>query len=366
MAVKGSIAYCAQQPWIQSGSIENNVTFGKPLDKTKLALAISCTCLQSDIENMPSGMNTILGDKGTSLSGGQKTRIALARAVYSDADIFLLDDPLYSLDAQVSSSLIENCFKSTLKGKTIFLVTQNHEILKETDHVIYLQKNGEMLQGSFDDLIKEKEFSDFLEPVRESKGGLTQTKRLVNNGVSRNNSIITINPPMIIADKASAAENVRINPYKTFFRASGGWTKIAPLAVVILFKICASVLSSFWLTWWCDNLVLGKSHNVYFWTGWYHAIVWIVIVLSLVMSFIIHAAIMQSAITLHDSAISGVMNAPIWWFESQQIGRIMNRFTKDVTHIDLRLLPNVFHLIANVSHLFSIVAIVGINVPYLL
>ncbi|ORY48141.1 P-loop containing nucleoside triphosphate hydrolase protein [Rhizoclosmatium globosum] len=365
IAANGSIAYCTQQAWIQTGTVEENVLFGNPLNQEKLDLAVTCTCLQSDLANMPSGIKTVLGEKGTSVSGGQKTRIALARAVYSEADIYLLDDPLSSLDARVSRAVFNDCFKTALKGKTILLATHNHDVLKETDHIIFIRESGEISQGTHDELMKLKEFSEFVTTVDDTKTGLVP-KVAPTKDASIHTSSNSADPSSIIADEEREIGNVKAATYMAYVRACGGWVTIIALVTVIILKESAALISNQWLTWWSDNILLGQSHDVYFWTGWYNALVWIAIFFLVVLNFIVHAAIMRSTRVFHESAVSGVMNAPIWWFESQQIGRIMNRFTKDMAAIDQRLLPQVFQLIAGVGTLFSIVIILAINSPWLL
>ncbi|KAJ3063803.1 hypothetical protein HDU99_004693, partial [Rhizoclosmatium hyalinum] len=302
---------------------------------------------------------------GTSVSGGQKTRIALARAVYSEADIYLLDDPLSSLDARVSRTVFNDCFKTALKGKTILLATHNHDVLKETDHIIFIRESGEISQGTHDELMKLKEFSEFVTTVDDTKTGLVP-KVAPTKDASIHSSSNSADPSSIIADEEREIGNVKVATYMAYVRACGGWVTIIALVTVIILKESAALISNQWLTWWSDNILLGQSHDVYFWTGWYNALVWIAIFFLVVLNFIVHAAIMRSTRVFHESAVSGVMNAPIWWFESQQIGRIMNRFTKDMAAIDQRLLPQVFQLIAGVGTLFSIVIILAINSPWLL
>ncbi|ORY48136.1 P-loop containing nucleoside triphosphate hydrolase protein [Rhizoclosmatium globosum] len=366
IAVNGSIAYCTQQAWIQTGTVEENVLFGNPLNQEKLDLAVTCTCLQSDLANMPSGIKTVLGEKGTSVSGGQKTRIALARAVYSEADIYLLDDPLSSLDARVSRTVFNDCFKTALKGKTILLATHNHDILKETDHIIFIHKSGTISQGTHNQLMKKKEFNDFVTIIESNK--LSHSSVIENHQVSKSGGSVqnAMDQRGIIADEEMEVGNVKRETYLAYINACGGWSIVSILVTVIILKESATILSYQWLTWWTDNILLGESHDVYFWIGWYNGLIWMAIFFLTIMNFIVHSAILKSTKSFHEMALKGVMNAPIWWFESQQIGRIMNRFTKDMAAIDQRMITPVFQFIGGVGALCSIAVILAINAPWLL
>jgi ATP-binding cassette subfamily C (CFTR/MRP) protein 4 len=121
--VNGKISYASQEPWLFSGSVKQNIIFGLPVDKHRYRAVIKACSLVRDFELWPDGDKTIVGERGVSLSGGQKARINLARAVYRDADIYLLDDPLSAVDAHVGRHLFDNCIKTYLKDKLVILVT---------------------------------------------------------------------------------------------------------------------------------------------------------------------------------------------------------------------------------------------------
>ncbi|KAJ3402215.1 hypothetical protein CcCBS67573_g01814 [Chytriomyces confervae] len=364
VSTNGSISYCTQQPWIQTGSVEDNILFGATLDQQKLEKAVTCTSLQSDLNNMPSGIKTILGEKGTSVSGGQKTRIALARAVFNDADIYLLDDPLSSLDAHVGRAVFVECFKTALKGKTIVLATHNHDVLKETDSIIFLNQNGELVQGTHEELMRIPEFANFVVNVDDAKSTSAVVKKDAKLVLASENAEAT--DLGIIALEGSETGNVKWATYMSYISAAGGNSVVFLLFVAVILLEAGGILNSMWLTWWTDGKLLGESRETSFWTLWFNIIAWLSILSLIILNLIIHAAIMRSTRVFHQQAIQGVLNAPMWWFESQQIGRIMNRFTKDMSAIDQRLLPQVFQLIAGFGGLLSVLVILAITAPYLL
>ncbi|KAG7398480.1 hypothetical protein PHYBOEH_011101 [Phytophthora boehmeriae] len=127
---KYKVAYCSEQPWLQTLSIKDNVLFGSAYDESKYFRVLDACCLFEDLESLPNGDDTMIGPKGINLSGGQKARIALARTLYSDADLYLLDRPLASADAIVQSDVFRKCFLELLRYKTVIVATHNPEVVE--------------------------------------------------------------------------------------------------------------------------------------------------------------------------------------------------------------------------------------------
>ncbi|KAI7984101.1 ABC transporter C family member 5 [Camellia lanceoleosa] len=152
--VCGSAAYVSQSAWIQSGNIEENVLFGGPMDKAKYKNAIHACSLKKDMELFSHGDQTIIGDRGINLSGGQKQRVQLARALYQDADIYLLDDPFSAVDAHTGSELFKEYILTALATKTVIFVTHQVEFLPAADMILVL-KEGHIIQaGKYDELLQ--------------------------------------------------------------------------------------------------------------------------------------------------------------------------------------------------------------------
>ncbi|KAJ1416815.1 P-loop containing nucleoside triphosphate hydrolase [Sesbania bispinosa] len=152
--VCGSAAYVSQSAWIQSGNIEENILFGNPMDKAKYKNVLHACSLKKDLELFSHGDQTIIGDRGINLSGGQKQRIQLARALYQDADIYLLDDPFSAVDAHTGSELFREYVLTALADKTVIFVTHQVEFLPATDMILVL-KEGHIIQaGKYDDLLQ--------------------------------------------------------------------------------------------------------------------------------------------------------------------------------------------------------------------
>nr|GMD22187.1 ABC transporter C family member 5 [Ipomoea batatas] len=152
--VCGTSAYVSQSAWIQSGTIEENILFGSPMDKSKYKSVIHACSLKKDLELFSHGDQTIIGDRGINLSGGQKQRVQLARALYQDADIYLLDDPFSAVDAHTGSELFKEYIITALATKTVVFVTHQVEFLPAADLILVL-KEGRIIQcGKYDDLLE--------------------------------------------------------------------------------------------------------------------------------------------------------------------------------------------------------------------
>ncbi|KAF9402383.1 Canalicular multispecific organic anion transporter 2, partial [Entomortierella beljakovae] len=153
--IRGRIAYAAQQAWIINASLKDNITFGLEFDKEKYDAIVSASGLLPDIEMLPAGDLTEIGERGINLSGGQKQRVSLARAAYQDADVYLLDDPLSAVDAHVDQHLWQNMIGSNglLKNKTRLLVTHGVHHLDQVDHIVVVKDGRISEQGHYDELM---------------------------------------------------------------------------------------------------------------------------------------------------------------------------------------------------------------------
>lgn len=135
MLVNGTLAYCCQSAWIMNDTVKNNILFGSTLNQKRYEEALKFSCLEDDLNIFREGDNTVIGEKGSTLSGGQKARISLARALYNNADIYILDDILSAVDAHVGSFIFNQTVKNYLRDKTILLITHSLYFLQHTDRI---------------------------------------------------------------------------------------------------------------------------------------------------------------------------------------------------------------------------------------
>ncbi|KAI5642314.1 ABC transporter domain-containing protein [Phthorimaea operculella] len=150
--VEGTVSYASQDPWLFVGSVRQNILFGQPFVKSRYMQVCKVCALERDISLFPHGDKTVVGERGVSLSGGQRARINLARAVYKEADIYLLDDPLSAVDTHVAKHIFEKCIKKYLEKKTVILVTHQLQFIKQVDQIIIMDKGNMLAEGEFEAL----------------------------------------------------------------------------------------------------------------------------------------------------------------------------------------------------------------------
>ncbi|KAM3955592.1 putative multidrug resistance-associated protein lethal(2)03659 [Aphomia sociella] len=152
LQVNGVVAYAAQDPWLFEASVRQNILFGEDLDLRRYKQVIKCCQLKTDLDMLPYGDKTIIGERGASLSGGQRARISLARCVYQNADVYLLDDPLAAVDAKVAQAIYEECIRGFLRPRATVLVTHHVQYARHAALVCVMRAGRIVAQGTYQEL----------------------------------------------------------------------------------------------------------------------------------------------------------------------------------------------------------------------
>lgn len=277
-----TIAYCDQRPWIVNATVEENITFGKPMDEERMKRAIFASCMQDDLKLLSAGLQTEIGERGINLSGGQKARVALARAVYNDADIYLLDDPISAVDAHVGMHLVEHCIKGALAGKTRFLVTHNLNILPSCDVIVILETDGTLkVSGTYEELLRSGvDLSQYLgktndiksasaTPEGEKAGPATKDAAANAEGDDDNPKNTTSTKGGEAAKEGGSSDgalttveerkegNVTFSTYWCYVHFGG----IVAFFLTIFFQLGSQVLgieANFWLADWGKETTIGE------------------------------------------------------------------------------------------------------------
>ncbi|XP_013166628.1 PREDICTED: multidrug resistance-associated protein 4-like [Papilio xuthus] len=261
----GRISYASQEPWLFVASVRQNILFGLPYDRVRYKKVVSACALMRDFELLPAGDATLVGERGISLSGGQRARIGLARACYRQADIYLLDDPLSAVDTHVGKHLMTECVLGLLKGTTRILVTHQLHHLRAADNLIIL-RNGEIeTQGSFEEVSRSPLFEELLEedeqPQEDSAAkARSEQMRQRTMSIKSHTSTSTLAEGEGNQDEPGETDElmekgrVSGSVYLKYFRAGGGW----PLLIFTIISIVAAqVVTSFgdlWLTSWMNKV----------------------------------------------------------------------------------------------------------------
>lgn len=170
ITINGTISFAGQEPWLFEGTIKSNILFVEDYDEQRYNEVIRVCALERDLRILPNGDQTIVGERGVSLSGGQRARVNLARAIYKEADIYLLDDPLSAVDTHVGKHIFNKCIRDFLKNKCCVLVTHQLQYLQNIQHVVLMNKGRIEVQGPYRALRrKSKESLLNLHAVEESE-----------------------------------------------------------------------------------------------------------------------------------------------------------------------------------------------------
>ncbi|KLO13407.1 multidrug resistance-associated ABC transporter [Schizopora paradoxa] len=378
----GTVAYVPQQAWIMNATLRENILFGLDFDEKRFNEVVRTCQLEHDIDMLPNGVDTEIGEKGINLSGGQKARVSLARSVYSDADVVLLDDPLSAVDAHVGKALLEQCFMNDgpLAGKTRVLVTHALHVLAQTDY-IYVMENGVIAeQGTFQTLMKDgKAFSQLIEEYgaeeeEEKEDEMQLEKEKSPKGKSSASSSTEdvdkgVKAAARVAAKPLMSEEERnrgavpMSVYAKYLRHAGGviW---APVIVGILALMQgASVSNNLFLGFWTNLSIKGFREGDYM--AVYTALGISQAIFSFCASFTFSLVALYGGLRIFKAALSGVLRSPISFFDTTPMGRVMSRLSKDQDVLDTQLSMTLYQLLSTFSNVIGTVALVFYTFPLL-
>ncbi|XP_022091453.1 multidrug resistance-associated protein 1-like isoform X2 [Acanthaster planci] len=398
--VNGSVAYVPQQAWIQNATLRGNVLFGAPMQETEYQRVIERCALAPDLEILPAGDLTEIGEKGINLSGGQKQRVSLARAVYNNADIYLLDDPLSAVDSHVGKHIFEQVIgpEGLLKRKTRVLVTHGISFLPQVDRIIVVV-DGEITEaGSYTELLSRNQaFAEFLrnysteaDEIEDQAGEDAETKAVEGSPTQRE-----VNPNKIStamkshqeeealkkqisrdqlkkqreqdATKAALAKEgdtlikkettetgmTSLRVFLLYIRSLGNLLFLLIFLLFALFNADA-VFINVWLSRWSSQEpVNGTSPEEIRdrYLGIYGMLVFLQGILLLFASLLLAAGVLRASRSLYRRLLTNILRAPMMFFDTTPTGRILNRFSKDTYSID----ENIPFAVASFLRMFMLV-----------
>ncbi|KAH9105370.1 hypothetical protein AeMF1_018781 [Aphanomyces euteiches] len=345
--VAGRISYVCQEAWIQHASVKDNILFADEYDQARYDRVISACQLKPDLAILPEGDATEIGERGINLSGGQKARVSIARAMYREnADFYLFDDPLSALDVHVAGAVFQNCIQNLLADKTVILVLNSHyHFLPKADRVLVMEDGTIVGDGSFD-VIKAKfpHFNSFDDDVAEEDHTVVvppETTEAINKDGT------------LVQKEDRAVGQVSSNIYVTYFKSTGwnGLVVIIMIAVAFSISQATVVMTDWFMGYWAAH----PGHNVR------DVIVYCALALvSMVLMwgrsvYIVYLCVLCSR-TLHAKLFKKVIQAPVnTFFDVTPVGRVLNRFSSDLDQVD-SILP--FFGVLLLQYGFQIAAVV--------
>ncbi|CAK8573418.1 unnamed protein product [Lathyrus sativus] len=363
--VYGKFAYASQTAWIQTGSIRDNILFGSPMDVQKYQETLHRSSLVKDLELFPHGDLTEIGERGVNLSGGQKQRIQLARALYQNADIYLLDDPFSAVDAQTATNLFNEYIMKGLAGKTVLLVTHQVDFLPAFDFVL-LMSDGKILQAaSYHHLLtSSKDFQDLVNAHKETAG----SDRLVDSSERNSNSTKEIRKTYVEKEKEFEERDQLIKqeeretgdqglkPYLTYLNQNNGYIYFSAASICHLLFVICQILQNSWMAANVDNPKVSTLRLI---------LVYMLIgVTSTVFLFIRSlfpvALGLQSSKSLFLQLLNSLFRAPMAFYDSTPLGRILSRASSDLSIVDLDVPCSLFFAVGVTINCYASLTVLAV------
>ncbi|KAG0278119.1 hypothetical protein BGZ96_002539 [Linnemannia gamsii] len=401
--VYGDLAYVPQQPWILNATVQENITFGKQFDQVLYDRIVLASGLRPDLEMLPAGDQTEIGERGINLSGGQKQRVSLARAAYQDADIYLLDDPLSAVDAHVDQHLWQQLIgpEGLLKDKTRVLVTHGIHHLEEVDQIVVL-KNGMVSEmGDYQHLIKTrgafyqlmKEYSVTHKSSSSSKRQHGKDTTAVGADVDSERNTIVGDDSLLSDDESKKKDdpveikNGELIAEETMVDGKVSWKVAMSYARAVTLRnvfFCVflfiggqacQIATNFWLRKWILDVEAHETISLTFSdptqahpTSYYLTGYGILILLFVIMDVLVNYTSevvcgIQASRTIHNTLITRVLRLPQSFFDTTPLGRIVNRFSSDMAAIDSQLPEECNDLLAFTSIIGGSLLVIAYSTP---
>ncbi|KAG0092465.1 Multidrug resistance-associated protein 1 [Podila epicladia] len=371
--IRGTLAYATQQAWIINATLKDNITFGLEFDQVRYDRIVAASGLLPDIDMLPAGDKTEIGERGINLSGGQKQRVSLARAAYQDADVYLMDDPLSAVDAHVDQHLWENLIgpNGLLKNKTRVLVTHGIHHLEHVDQIVVV-KDGEITEnGHYDTLMDAKgafyqlidEYSVNSRNSKSKKNATGESAETVEEDEEHGSSeedkseadtqkddekdkemkekevkkkilaAKTSNKGELVAAEKMEKGRVSWQVYNTYLRAASFRNGFFCLILYIALQSC-QIGTNLWLEHW-TSVKDDDGHKPALFLGVYAAITIAYMFMNYAVTYVIMVwAGVRATARLHDDLLNSILRLPMSFFDTTPLGRIVNRFSTDIFATD--------------------------------
>uniref|UniRef100_A0A8C7NBR0 Canalicular multispecific organic anion transporter 2-like n=1 Tax=Oncorhynchus kisutch TaxID=8019 RepID=A0A8C7NBR0_ONCKI len=389
ISIQGSVAYVPQQAWIQNATLRDNILFGKAYNEHKYRCCLDACALTQDLEVLPGGDLTEIGEKGINLSGGQRQRVSLARALYNEADVYLLDDPLSAVDAHVAKHIFDQVIgpEGALQGKTRILVTHGISFLPQVDNIVVMVEGRVSEMGSYQELLKQNgAFAEFLrnyslEDIIEEDEATGRTTCYYSTGVFESYPTMSVALLVFCSTHAESDSEKKLPKVEKLIQAETAetgrvsrvfWEYAKAVGPLLSLFICflygcqsaASIGANVWLSQWTNDAAQNVTQeNVSMRVGVYAALGMAQGLLVMVSSFTLAMGNIGAARKLHYALLDNKFHTPQSFFDTTPIGRVINRFSKDIYVIDEALPSTVLMFLGTFFSSLSTMIVIVASTP---
>ncbi|CAH0699044.1 unnamed protein product [Spodoptera exigua] len=395
--LSGPVSYASQEPWLFVATVRQNILFGLPYNSKKYKEVVRVCALQKDFQQFPHGDQTLVGERGASLSGGQRARINLARAVYRQADVYLLDDPLSAVDAHVGRQLFDECISGYLRHSTRVLVTHQLHYLKAADYIVIMNNGSVEAKGTYDELVNTgKDFAKLLSSSHDENEDLKDVEKPPPMSRRTSARLSTTRRPSLCEstggcevaqemeeeERESGSMGWRV--YGAYLRAGGRAPPLIFMIVLLVVGQLSATLCDYWVTFWTNEVTTLKEAannrttkdyrvdrsppldngtfnlssyfsgvnikpdlDIHAYIGpldtaqylyVYSALIVCCIFFITARAFMFFKVCMTASRNLHNDMFHSMLRGVMRFFDTNSSGRILNRFSKDIGALD-ELLP---------------------------
>ncbi|XP_010013553.1 PREDICTED: multidrug resistance-associated protein 7 [Nestor notabilis] len=393
-----------QEPWIQFTTVRENILFGREYDARLYEEVVEACALSEDLNILPAGDQTEVGENGVTLSGGQKARIALARAVYQEKDFYLLDDPLAAVDAEVANHLMQKCILGVLKHKTRILCTHRTEFLEKADALLLIDNGRIVKTGTPADILPLVEFFPKFKNMDKRQKDKAPDEQCQEEVVETEAEETTPNSHLIHKEEEKKEGAVAFQVYKAYWLAVGSCLALSILFSLFLMQASRNI-SDWWLSHWISSIsqtantsvmvcsasspsselllfsIVGLvspiqaldttpapsngSLDVNFYLIVYGSIAGANSLFTILRAFLFAYGTIHAATVIHNRLLQRALKATVTFFDTTPTGRILNRFSSDLYSVDdsLPFILNIF--LANMYGLLGMLVIITYGLPWI-
>ncbi|XP_045395745.1 ATP-binding cassette sub-family C member 5 isoform X4 [Lemur catta] len=397
IAISGTFAYVAQQAWILNATLRDNILFGKEFDEERYNAVLNSCCLRPDLAILPNSDLTEIGERGANLSGGQRQRISLARALYSDRSIYILDDPLSALDAHVGNHIFNSAIRKHLKSKTVLFVTHQLQYLVDCDEVIFMKEGCITERGTHEELMNLNGdyatiFNNLLlgdtPPVeinskKETSGSQKKSQdKGTKTGSVKKEKVVKPEEGQLVQLEEKGQGSVPWSVYGVYIQAAGGPLAFLVIMSLFMLNVGSTAFSTWWLSYWIKQgsgnttVTRGNQTSVsdsmkdnplmQYYASVYALSMAVMLILKAIRGVVFVKGTLRASSRLHDELFRRILRSPMKFFDTTPTGRILNRFSKDLDEVDVRLPFQAEMFIQNVILVFFCVGMIAGVFPWFL
>jgi ABC-type multidrug transport system fused ATPase/permease subunit len=334
-----SRSFCPQYAWIQNASVRNNVLFGKEYDEAWYNQVIDACALAPDFEILPNGDQTEIGERGITVSGGQKQRLNIARAIYFNAELVLMDDPLSAVDAHVGRHIMDKAICGLLKDRCRILATHQLHVLSRCDRIVVMDQGKIHAVDTFENLMRDNEIFQRLmstsgqeDAEEEDENGEDAAEEPKEKETVPKKAAPGKPVAGLMQQEEKATASVGWGVWKAYILASGSYFNAFMVFFLLALANVVNIWTSLWLSYWTSDKYPSLSTGQYI--GIYAGLGGGVVLMMFLFSTYVTTCGTKASKTMLQRAMSRVLRAPMSFFDTTPLGRITNRFSKDIQVMD--------------------------------